>query len=119
MYLIDRLVEARVAEAAARGEFDNLPGAGRPLALDDDILVPEELRSGYRLLKNAGYIPLELAWRREIREVEQLLAVVEPAAERSRAVRRLNCLLARLGASRQGGDLRGESRYDHRILETR
>ena len=34
MYLIDRLVEARIIEAVARGEFDNLPGAGRPMALD-------------------------------------------------------------------------------------
>jgi hypothetical protein len=115
MYLIDRLVEARVAEAAARGELDDLPGAGRPVALDDDSMVPEALRTGYRLLKNAGYIPPEVAWRREIREVEQLLAVVETPAERSRAMRRLNLLLARVNT----GELRRESHYYQRLLGTR
>lgn len=118
MYLIDRLVEARIAEALARGEFDDLPGAGRPLALDDDQMVPQELRTGFRLLKNAGYIPQDVVWRREIREVEQLLAVVEAPADRSRAVRRLNFLLARLNAGR-GGDLRCEPRYHQRLLETK
>jgi hypothetical protein len=38
------LAERKIAEAQARGEFDHLPGAGQPLALDDDALVPEELR---------------------------------------------------------------------------
>ena len=115
MWLIDRLVEARIAEAAARGEFDNLPGAGRPHTLDDDHLVPEELRAAYRLLKNAGYVPSALAWRREIREIEQLLACVPAPDERSRAVRRLNYLLACLS----GGELRGEARKYRGALASR
>ena len=55
--MLDFLVEQKLAEAVSRGEFDNLPGAGRPLDLDDDKLVPEELRIAYRILKNAGYSP--------------------------------------------------------------
>jgi hypothetical protein len=52
LYLAERTIE----EAIARGEFDDLPGAGRPLDLDDvDPLLPEELRMAFRLLKNAGY----------------------------------------------------------------
>ena len=38
-------------EAVGRGEFDNLPGTGKPLALDDDTLVLPELRAAYRVLK--------------------------------------------------------------------
>jgi len=41
----------------SRGDFDGLPGAGRPLVLDDDPLVPEDLRLAYRILKNAGFVP--------------------------------------------------------------
>jgi hypothetical protein len=50
----DLLAERRIREAQARGEFDDPPGSGRPFALEDDPLVPEELRVGYRILKNAG-----------------------------------------------------------------
>jgi hypothetical protein len=53
--MLDFLVEQKLLEAVSRGEFDDLPGAGRPLDLDDDPLVPEELRLAYRILKNAGY----------------------------------------------------------------
>ncbi len=57
MRLLDALVEQRIAAAAARGEFDDLPGAGAPLSLDDDALVPEEVRVANRILKNAGFVP--------------------------------------------------------------
>jgi len=91
---LDALVEHRIQAAIARGEFDNLPGAWRPLDLDDDRLVPEELRVAYRLLKNAGYVPPELA---QIAEVNQLLAAVSRAelgeGERSAGSRRLRALL--------------------------
>ena len=55
--MFDLIAEQKIAEAIARGELDNLPGAGRPLNLDDDALIPEELRLAYRILKNAGYVP--------------------------------------------------------------
>ena len=55
------LAEHRIEEAIARGEFADLPGAGRPLELDDvDPLLPEELRLAYRILKNAGFSPAEV-----------------------------------------------------------
>jgi hypothetical protein len=54
MLIFDILAETKILEAASRGELDGLPGAGRPLDLDDDALVPEELRMASRILKNAG-----------------------------------------------------------------
>ncbi len=53
MWLLDQWAERHIAEAQAKGEFDNLAGSGEPLILDDDSHVPPELRAGYRLLKNA------------------------------------------------------------------
>ena len=50
------VAEQRIREALNRGDLDNLPGEGRPLALDDDASIPEELRMAYRLLKNGGYL---------------------------------------------------------------
>lgn len=100
MWLLDELAEARIAEAAAAGQLDDLPGAGEPLALDQDALVPPELRTAYRLLKNAGFVPPEIALRREITEIEQLLALAQTSAERTAISRRLNALLLRLGLAR-------------------
>ncbi|MFF2089116.1 DUF1992 domain-containing protein [Paenibacillus sp. NPDC058174] len=51
------LVEQRIQEAMARGEFDQLKGKGKPLELEDLSYVPEELRVGFKLLKNAGLVP--------------------------------------------------------------
>jgi len=42
MLTLDLLAEKHICDAQERGEFDNLPGAGAPLTLDDDALVPEE-----------------------------------------------------------------------------
>ncbi|MCK6428761.1 MAG: DUF1992 domain-containing protein [Burkholderiaceae bacterium] len=97
---LDALVERRIAEAIARGEFDDLPGAGRPLALDNDPLIPEEVRVAHRILKNAGFVPPELE---RIAEVNRLLAAVERAelgdAEQAHASRRLRALLIQIEAS--------------------
>lgn len=95
---LDALVERRIEAAISRGEFDHLPGAGRPLALDDDPLVPPELRVAYRLLKNAGCLPPELE---QVNEVNQLVAAVTRAelpAEGARS-RRLRALLIQLELS--------------------
>ena len=56
---LTRAAEARINEAVARGEFQELPGAGKPLPGEDLSAVPEELRAAYRVLKNAGYLPPE------------------------------------------------------------
>ena len=58
--MLELIAERRIGEAVANGELDNLPGAGKPLALDDDALVPEEWRMAHRILKNAGYAPEEV-----------------------------------------------------------
>ena len=56
MHALEIIAERKIEEAIARGDFDNLPGAGRPLDLDDeDPLWPEEVRMAKRILKNAGY----------------------------------------------------------------
>jgi len=40
MTALDDLAERRIRQALADGEFDDLPGAGLPLDLDNDALVP-------------------------------------------------------------------------------
>ncbi len=100
MWLIDKLAEGYISEAIERGELSGLPGEGKPLNLDDDALVPEELRAGYRLLKNAGYLPPELALQREIREVEQLLSQIDNPETRLAVSKRLSFLMTKASVAR-------------------
>ncbi len=103
MGLLQQLAEARIREAIEAGELDDLAGRGQPLKLDDDRLVPEELRAGYRLLKNAGCLPPELVLRREIASVRELLAAARCDTERHRAERRLELLTMQLVHGRGRG----------------
>jgi hypothetical protein len=100
---LDALIERRIQSAMARGEFDNLPGAGRPLVLDDDPLVPASLRAAYRVLKNAGFVPPELA---QIAEVNALLGAIAREElhddELGARGRRLRALLIQLELAGRG-----------------
>jgi hypothetical protein len=96
--LLDQLAEARIEEAIAAGAFDDLPGAGRPLELEDDRLVPEELRAAYRMLKRAGFVPPEVEARKEVSSLVTLIATLDDEPERRRALVKLAFIQARLDA---------------------
>ena len=48
---IQIIAENRIREAQQNGEFDNLPGMGKPLEFEDDSNIPEDLRMAYKILK--------------------------------------------------------------------
>ena len=110
MWLLDQWAERHILDAQSKGEFDNLPGSGVPLTLDDDLHVPPELRVGYRLLKNAGCLPPELEQRREAVALVDLLKAVRPDdpqyAELSRRLALLELKLRQAGLNTDF--LRGE-----------
>lgn len=114
MLTLDAIAERRIREAQECGEFDDLPGAGAPLDLSDDALVPEDLRVAHRILRNAGYLPPELEVHREIREAEQLLQQVADDDERLRLLSRINFLMTRAASGRRG-DLRVEQAYLEKV----
>ena len=115
MGAFDDLAEQRILAAMAEGCFDDLPGRGRALELDDDSLVPEEMRLGLRVLKNAGYLPEELALRKEITGIEQLLAQVLDEDGRRLASKRLALLRMRLAVCRGERALHLDEEYAERI----
>jgi hypothetical protein len=100
------LAEQRIREAIERGELDNLPGAGRPLDLEDDPLVPSEVRIVHRIHKNAGVVPLEVLERRELALLEQEALNTQDGGERAAALGRLALLRSRLDARRSASSLR-------------
>jgi hypothetical protein len=70
----DRIIENKIQEAIKNGEFDDLPGKGKPLDFEDLSQVPEDLRMGFKVLKNAGLLPEEMQLKKEIYNLEQLIA---------------------------------------------
>jgi hypothetical protein len=53
MLALEWIAERRIEEAVSQGALDDLPGAGRPLDLHEDPLVPPEMRMAKRILGNA------------------------------------------------------------------
>ena len=68
----DKAVESIIKEAMERGEFDNLPGKGKPIDLTAYFDTPEEVRVAYAMLKNAGMAPREVELLKEIAELKQV-----------------------------------------------
>jgi Domain of unknown function (DUF1992) len=81
MSIFARIAEAKIQEAMERGDFDGLPGRGRPLRLEDMSGVPPHLRMGYKILRNAGVAPPEVELRREVYRLDREIgATTDPVA---------------------------------------
>lgn len=72
----DKIVEEMIKQAQERGEFDNLPGKGKPIDLTAYFDTPEDIRMAYAVLKNAGMASREVELLREIAELKQVHAAV-------------------------------------------
>jgi hypothetical protein len=48
MSIFDDIAERRIQTAQAQGEFDKLPGMGRPLVISEDFSMPIEVRLAHR-----------------------------------------------------------------------
>ena len=89
-----RIAENRIREALEQGQFENLPGAGHPLDLEEYFSTPEDLPMAYSILKSANCAPPEVELVREIARVECALAqskdtTTRHALQRARGHRRL------------------------------
>ena len=117
MSIFGKLAEERIKEAAERGDFNDLPGRGQPLELEDDSKVPEELRLAYKVLKNAGYTPPELQAQKELMQVEDLLANAPDEKTRYQALKRLNYLTMKLSNLRPNSGIFKENDYGNRVVD--
>jgi len=63
---LETAIDKQIREAIERGDFDNLPGQGKPQDLARDPNVPEEWELAFRLLKQAGFAPDWIETRKEV-----------------------------------------------------
>jgi len=93
---IERLAEQRILEAQRKGEFNDLAGKGKPLKIEDQSDVPEDLRMAYHVLKNAHVLPPEAELMKDIRILEDLLKHVEDEGARKSLAKSLQWKMIRL-----------------------
>ncbi len=115
---LERIAEERIREAIQRGEFDNLPGSGKPLKLEDDRHIPDDLRLAYKVLKNADCLPPELELKKEIRTAEELLGLLKDEGEKYRQIKKVNYLIMKLNMMRKGSvQWEEQQRYYEKVVE--
>jgi hypothetical protein len=85
----DKIVEALIKEAQERGEFDNLPGKGKPIDLTSYFETPEEVRLAQSVLKNAGMTSPEVEILKEIAELRQVQEAVTNEAKKQEIRKRI------------------------------
>ncbi len=85
-------VEAAIREAIERGDFDNLPGKGKPLDLTEWYKTPEHLRMTYSVLKNAGYQPAEVQTKNELATLRSMIEAEEDTAKKDSLLKKLRLL---------------------------
>ena len=112
MDFFSKIAEQKIREAQERGEFDDLPGRGKPITYPDDSRVPEELRLAYKILKNAGFAPPEIQLKKEIFQLEDMLADITDEQEKYRQIKKLNFLVLKLNTMRtRSVDFEEQQRY--------
>ena len=116
--IFDKIADEKIREAMERGEFDELPGKGKPLKLEDDSHLPGDLRIAYKILKNADCLPPELELRKEIHNTEELLAGMKDTKEKYKQMKKLNYLIMKLNMTRRTSLALEENQvYYERVLD--
>lgn len=90
--MFTRIVEDVIHEAIERGDFDDLPGAGKPVDLSAYFETPEELRLAHSVLRNANLLPEEVELRKQISAQEDAARLAADETQLTLATRRLRQL---------------------------
>lgn len=86
--MFESWIDRQIREAIERGEFDNLPGAGKPLHLDDD---PDWwLKAKLASEDVAPLLPTPLALKREVERLDETLSDVRDEAAARALIEDLN-----------------------------
>jgi hypothetical protein len=99
--ILQVIAERRINEAIQEGRLKIDGWQGKPLPLEDDGQVPSELRMAFKILKNAGYLPPEIEARKQIQQLEEMIAACEDEHTRLKQMKKLNTLIFRLNTMRK------------------
>ena len=111
-----KIVEKKIKEAMDKGEFDDLPGRGKPIAFEDDSNIPEDLRLAFKVLKNADCLPPELQLKKEIRQMEDMLEGIPDEKEKYRQIKKINYKIMQLNLMGKNSPLLEETQVYYKKL---
>ena len=118
MFPLQKIIEQRIKEAQEKGDFDDLPGSGKPLVIEDDAHIPEDLRLAHKILKNADFLPPELQLKKEIRQMEDMLEKIPDEKEKYRQIKKINYKIMQLNMAGKGSPLLEETQiYFSKIVD--
>ena len=72
--ILGKIAESKIREAIKKGELKNLPGAGKPVNIDNMNFIPYEERLAYTVMKNAGLVPDEVVLKKEMETLQNSIA---------------------------------------------
>jgi len=123
----EKVVDHLLQEAIGNGDISGLPGAGKPLRLDNNSQTPPELRAAHKILDDHNVIPDWIAQRESLNRTEsklrrQLLQKAATYQAQARAARKMG--RAKLESKIEGdwqrfksGFLEATERYNRALLE--
>jgi len=113
-----RIAEERILEAQRAGAFDDLPGKGQPLHLEDLNWVPDDLRLGYMVLKNAHVLPPEAELLKDIHVLEDLIKHVDDEGQRKALAKSIQWKMIRLDLlKRRSMSLASVRNYSRKLVD--
>jgi len=112
------IAEQKIIEAMRERDLNSPKWKNKPLPLDDDRFVPDDLKMAYKILKNSGYLPPEIEERKEVKKLEDLITRTEDEHERLKQMKKLNVLLMKVDARRPfSSNLTSQDDYYRKIVE--
>lgn len=115
---LSRIAEQKIAEAMKKRDLNSPKWKNKPLPLEDDRFVPEDLKMAYKILKNSGYLPPEIEERKEVKRLEDLIARTEDEHERLKQMKKLNVLLMKVDSRRSfSSNIASQDDYYRKVVE--
>ena len=88
MATLDEHIAQSLRDSQRSGELQTAANWGKPLDLDDGYAqTPEELRMGFKALRDAGFVPPEVETMKQIAALREVIAS-DPEAPEAEAMRR-------------------------------
>lgn len=76
----ESLVDKKIREAMEQGDFDDLPGKGKPIDTSENPFEDPEMRLAHRMLRNAGFAP---SWIEERKDIDAELEIARNQLSRT------------------------------------
>ena len=113
-----QIAERRIAKAIEDGTLKTDGWKNRPLPLEDDSFVPDDLKMAYKVLKNSGYVPPEVELRKEIQNLEDLIIATEDSHQRVKQMKKLDVLMRKIDSRRtRVSSIKHDDDYYRKIVE--